>query len=242
MPSNPTYPGPFGHTWEEREPFGPASTRAEDDEPVELPLRRRWPAVVVASALIVALGAGLLLIQRSVSRVSLGPTEELPMQPREFEPSLALDPAWGRAPAEAARTQNGAVTSPAPGRATPLGEVGQAPPRRSTPPHRPEPAVVAPPAAPRESEEPERAQGIDFGSPETLRPPDEPMLDPDDLAPRDALRDPRRGKATTPASDDIPDADAPDAEIPDGDVPDADVPDAEPPAAGDPGYSPELGF
>lgn len=234
MPSNPTYPGPFGHTWEEREPFGPASTRAEDDEPVELPLQRRWPAVAVASALIVALGAGLLLIQRSVSRASLGPTEELPLQPREFEPSLALDPAWGRAPAEVARTEQGAVTPPSPTPALPLREVGQAPaPRRSTPPERREPPVVTPPPTQQESDETERSQGIDFGSPETLRPPDEPMLDPDDLAPREVAE---------PASDDMPDADAPDADIPDGDVPDAEVPDAEPPASGDPGYSPELGF
>lgn len=235
MPSNPTYPGPFGHTWQEREPFGQAQLPAEDDEPVELPLHRRWPAVVVASALIVALGAGLLLIQRTVSRTSLGPTEELPMQPREFEPSLALGSAWVRAPAEQDRTQKGALTSPAPAPAEIPREVQQAPaPHRSTPPPRRESPVVAPPAAPRRnSDEPERTQGIDFGSPETLRPPDEPMLDPNDLAPR---------KGVEPASDDMPDADTPDADIPDGDVPDADVPDAEPPARGDPDYSPELGF
>jgi hypothetical protein len=234
MPSNPTYPGQFGHTWDEREPFGPARTPPEDDEPVELPLHRRWPAVVIASALIVALGAGLLVIQRSVSRVSLGPTEELPMQPREFEPSLALDPAWVPAPAEVNRTPESAATSPVPAPATPPPLVRQAPaPRQSTPPPRREPSVASPPPASRSSDEPGRAPGIDFGSPDTLRPPDEPMLDPNDLAPREAAE---------PASDDMPDADAPDADIPDGDVPDADAPDAEPPATGDADYSRELGF
>jgi hypothetical protein len=234
MPSNPTYPGPFGHTWDEREPLRPARTHIEDDEPVELPLHRRWPAVVIASALIVGLGAGLLFIQRSVSRVPLGPTEELPMTPREFEPSLAVGPASPRAPVEAAPPRDQAAISQEPASPPPPKEVRRAPaPRRAAPPPRREAPAVAPPPAHRDSDEPERAQGIDFGSPDTLRPPDEPMLDPNDLAPR---------SASEPASDDIPDADTPDADIPDGDVPDADTPDAEPPAQGDPDYSPVLGF
>jgi hypothetical protein len=100
--------------------------------------------------------------------------------------------------------------------------------------------VAAPPGA---SQEREERQGPDFGSPDTLRPPDAPALDPNDLSPREDTG----ATAPRPASDDMPDADVPDgdvpdADIPDGDVPDADGPDVEPPAEGPPGYSPILGF
>jgi hypothetical protein len=241
MPSNPTYPGPFSHTWDEREPRGPARTGAEYDEPIELPLVRRWPAVVVASALIVALGAGLLLIQRSFSRVSLGPTEELPMQPREFESSLAVSPAWIRAQSETATPPTPPLSAPESPAPAPPQRLSPVLPRRGTPPPDREPRAFAPPPVTRpETREREQPQGFDFGSADSLRPPDDPALDPNDLAPRD------EPSAARPVSDDMPDADAPDADIPDGGVPDADVPDAEPPGDGegngDPDYSPIIGF
>lgn len=238
MPSNPTYPGPFGHTWDEREPRGPAYRDAELDEPIELPLKRRWPAVVIASALIVALGAGLLLIERSLSRASLGPTEELPMKPRDFEPSLAVGPAWSRALPEAVAPPAPAVTAredaePAP----PKKEVRARAPRPVTASPERGSRALTPPPPPPDPDEREQARGFDFGSADSLRPPDDPALDPNDLAPRE-----EGPQAPQPGGDDIPDADVPDANIPDGDVPDADVPDAEPPADGDPDYSPVLGF
>jgi hypothetical protein len=242
MPSNPTYPRPFGLTWDEREHVGRRS-RAEYDEPIELPLHRRWPAVAIASALILALGAGLLLIERSTSRGSLRPTEELPMTPREFEPSLGQNPVWSQAlsnpaaaPAPAAASARPVVPAPQEG-----AEQGSEPRQTNPPPDREPPTVTpVPEAAPTEREQ---RRGFDFGSPETLRPPDSPALDPNDLSPKEDSGE----TAARPANDDMPDADVPDgdvpdADIPDGDVPDADGPDAEPPAPGSPDYSPILGF
>ncbi len=244
MPSNPTYPGPFGRTWEEREPLGWRS-RAEYDEPIELPLHRRWPAVVIASALILALGAGLLLIERatSTSRVSLGPTEELPMVPREFEPSLGQNPVWSSALSSPPQAPEAAPPSPELAPPSPPGDAERRGAGRQVrpPPDREPPLVTPPPGA--ASKEREEDRGFDFGSPDTLRPPDSPALDPNDLSPRQDSGEP----AARPANDDVPDADVPDGDIPDadypdGDVPESDAPEADPPAEGSPDYSPILGF
>lgn len=241
MPSNPTHPGPFGHTWDDHERFG-RRFQVEDDEPVELPLERRWPAVVIASALIIGLGAGLIWIQRSVSRASLGPTEELPMQPREFEPSLGPSPVWSSLAASPAPVPE--VTAPEPSEPEPPATSRESPrsraaPIASPPPRRQEP-VAPPPDV--ETTESEQRKGFDFGSPDTLRPPDEPVLDPSDLDPRE----PAREGAPRPASDDIPDAEAPDGDIPDADLPDGDVPEPDPEPEPSPerdrDYSPILGF
>lgn len=241
MPSNPTYPGPFGHTWDEHEHRRSAPARAEDDEPIELPLERRWPAVAIASAVIIALGAGLLLIHRTLTRPSLGPTEELPMRPREFEPGPAPSPSWLRVrpaaieapgspaspPAEIATSEPAA--KPAPPKAAPLRGSPRGPDR--------ERRVVAPPE-PRAVDGHEQAGGFDFGSASSLLPPEEPALDPNDLNPRAA------SPVGQPTSDDLPDADVPDADVPDADFPDADLPDPAPerPAEESPDYSPSLGF
>jgi hypothetical protein len=238
MSSYPTHPGPFGHTWDDRERFGQRSV-IEDDEPVELPLERRWPAVVIASALIIGLGAGLVWIQRSVTRASLGPTEELPMQPREFEPSLGPSPVWSNLAVSAAPAP--AVTAPEP---EPPATSRERPSSRAAPSAPPPPRrqALVPPPLDVETPETEARKGFDFGSPDLLRPPDEPALDPSDLRPRE----PAREGVPRPASDDIPDADVPDGDIPDADLPDADVPEPDPePEPGperDRDYSPVLGF
>lgn len=239
MPSNPTYPGPFSRAWNEGAPHHHDTF---DDEPIELPLERRWPAVVITSALIIALGVGLLLIQRSFSTAKLGPTEEPEITPRDGEPWMVTHPSTAHAVPEVDKPE-GKEASDEPKNAEP--EELSPPPRSNSQRVTPRPALrsFAVSSGPRVNA-PEPARSYDFGAADSLRPPDEPAFDPEQLAPSSALTPPTRA-----ASDDLPDADVPDGDVPDPDDPDAGVPEPEPPRPepppddeNDPDYSPVLGF